>query len=121
MAIPEPLRLLLDADLSSHGLVRMLTERSFDVVAAGLAAELQQLDDPTLFAVAQAERRLLLAHNTHDFPDLLREWAEAGRRHHGCILSAVPTNAYGEMERRLARWFELHPSQADWLDRAVFL
>ncbi len=117
----ETLRLLLDADLSSHSLVRVLAERGCDVVAAGLVEELKQLDDPILFAVAQAQRRLTVTHNSHDFPDILREWADAGRRHHGCIISAVPTNAYGEMERRLERWFQLYPSQDDWIDRAVFL
>ena len=117
----EPLRLLLDADLSSHSLVRILSERGHDVVAAGFAAELTQLDDAILFAVAQEQRRITLTHNTHDFPDILREWADAGRLHHGCIISTVPTNAYGEMQRRLERWFRLYPSQRDWIDRAVFL
>lgn len=117
----EPLRLLLDADLSSHSLVRILSERGHDVVAAGFAAELRQLDDAILFAVAQEQRRLTLTHNAHDFPDILRAWADAGRLHHGCIISTVPTNAYGEMQRRLERWFQLYPSQRDWSDRAVFL
>jgi hypothetical protein len=121
MEAAEPLRLLLDADLSSHSLVRILTGRGYDLVAAGFVEELRQLDDPILFAVAQAQRRLTLTHNAQDFPDILREWADAGRRHYGCIISAVPTNAYGEMERRLDRWFRLHPAQDDWVDRAVFL
>lgn len=121
MEEPEPLRLLLDADLSSRSLLRILTGRGHDVVAAGLVDDLKQLDDPILFAVAQAQRRLTVTHNSHDFPDILREWADAGRRHHGCIISALPTNAYGEMERCLDRWFRLYPSQDDWIDRAVFL
>jgi ABC-type glycerol-3-phosphate transport system permease component len=40
----EPLRLLLDADLSSRTLVRMLGERGHDVVA-GLVDGLKQLDE----------------------------------------------------------------------------
>jgi hypothetical protein len=117
----EPLRLLLDADLSSHSLVRLLTERGHDVVAAGHTDELKQLDDPILFAVAQEQRRILFTHNVHDFPDILRFWAEAGRSHHGCILSFLPTNAYGEMLRRFDRWFQQFPSPEDWLDRSVVL
>jgi hypothetical protein len=117
----EPLRLLLDADLSSHGLVRILTGHGYDLVAAGFVEELRQLDDPILFAVAQERRRLTLTHNSHDFPDILRAWADAGRRHHGCIISTLATNAYSEMEQRLDRWLQLHPSQDDWIDRAVFL
>ena len=54
----EPLRLLLDADLSSHMLVRLLTDRGHDVVAAGLVDTLKQLDDPILFAIAQEQRRI---------------------------------------------------------------
>lgn len=121
MAGSKPLRLLLDADLSSHGLVRILRERGHDVLAAGLTDELKQLDDPILFAVAQGERRLTITHNVHDFPDILRDWAEAGRTHHGCILSFLPTNAYAEMGRRLDAWFERFPRQSDWSDRAVSL
>jgi hypothetical protein len=63
----------------------------------------------------------MLTHNSHDYPDLLREWGDAGRSHHGCIISYLPTNAYGEMERRLDRWFELFPANRDWIDRAVAL
>jgi hypothetical protein len=121
MAAAERLRLLLDADLSSRRLIRILTEQVRDVLAAGLSDDLQQLDDAVLFAVAQEERRIVITHNSHDFPDILREWAEAGRSHHGCILSFLPTNAYGEMSDRFARWFRQFPSQRDWIDRAVIL
>jgi len=117
----EPLRLLLDADLSSRTLVRMLGERGHDVVAAGLVDGLKQLDDPILFAVAQEQRRVVITHNVHDFPDILRAWAEAGRSHHGCILSFLPTNAYGEMGRRFDRWFGRFPSPGDWVDRVAAL
>lgn len=117
----EPLRLLLDADVSSHTLVRLLTERGHDVVATGLRDDLKQLDDPVLFAVAQQHERILITHNVRDFPEILSEWAEAGRSHHGCILSHVPTNAFAEMTRRLDAWFERYPRQRDWLDRAVHL
>jgi hypothetical protein len=117
----EPLRLLVDADMSSRALVRILSGRNFDVVAAGLTDELKQLDDPILFAVAQEQRRVTVTHNAHDFPDILREWGDVGRSHHGCVISFLPTNAYGEIERRLDRWFELYPAQDDWIDRAVIL
>lgn len=117
----EPLRLLLDADLSSRSLARMLGERGHDVVAAGFVDELKQLDDPILFAVAQEQRRVMITHNVHDFPDILRAWAEAGRSHHGCILSFLPTNAYGEMGRRFDRWLQQFPSPGDWIDRVAAL
>jgi hypothetical protein len=112
---------LLDADMSSHALVQLLTELGHDVVAGGLDPQLAQLDDPMLFVAAQEERRLLVTHNAADFPDILREWAEAGRSHHGCIVSHVATNDYGEMRRRFARGFTLLPAPADWVDRACHL
>ena len=117
----DPLRLLLDCDLSSHALTRILSERGHDVLAAGLDDELEQLDDPILFAVAQEQRRVLATHNFHDFPDILRDWAEAGRSHHGCILCFLPTNAHAGMSKRFDRWFERFPSQEDWIDRTVSL
>jgi hypothetical protein len=118
---PEPLRLLLDADLSSHGLVRILEDAGHDVLAAGFRDELEQLGDEILFAFAQQERRVTITHNSADFPDILVVWAEAGRSHHGFILSHLPTNAFGEMERRFALWFDRFPTPEDWLDRAVHL
>lgn len=121
MAAGEPLLLLLDADMSSRSLVRVLTERGHDVAAAGLRDDLAQLDDPVLFAVAQAEGRILITHNVRDFPDILGEWAQAARPHHGCVLSHLPTNAFAEMTRRFDRWFAQFPSRRDWIDRAVHL
>ena len=121
MTAHDPLRLLLDADLSSHRLVGILSEAGHDVLATGFDDGLRQLDDPILFAVAQEERRVVITHNSYDFPDILSEWGEAGRSHHGCIISHVPTNAYGEMSRRLERWFERFPTPLDWIDRAVHL
>lgn len=115
------MRLLLDADLSSHALHGILGQQGHDVIAAGLVPDLKQLDDPPLFAVAQEQARIMITHNVHDYPDILRDWAVAGRSHHGCILSHIPTNAYGEMEQRLQRWFRRYPQAENWIDLAVSL
>lgn len=117
----EPLLLLLDSDMSSHGLRRALAGRGHDVVAAGLRSDLRQLGDPLLFALAQAEERIVITHNVRDFPDILAAWAQVNRSHHGCVLSHLPTNAFAEMARRFDRWFERFPSRRDWLDRVVHL
>lgn len=115
------MRLLLDADLSSHALLGILVRHGHDVIAAGLVPDLRQLDDPPLFAIAQGHARIMITHNVHDYPDILRDWAEAGRSHHGCILSHLPTNAYGEMDQRLQRWFQRYPRAREWTDLAVSL
>jgi Domain of unknown function (DUF5615) len=121
MSAHEQLRLLLDADMSSHSLVRILEEAGHDVLAAGLRGELKQLDDPILFAFAQGEQRIMITHNLADLPDILSEWAAAGRAHHGCILSTLPTNALGELKRGFELWFGQFPAPEYWLDRAVYL
>ncbi len=121
MSAGEPLRLLLDADLSSHGLVHILEAGGHDVLAAGFRDDLKQLDDEILFAFAQQEQRITITLNSADFPEILVAWAHAGRSHHGCILSHVPTNAFGEMERRFDLWFGRFPAPRDWVDRAVHL
>ena len=107
--------------MSSHALVRILDEAGHDVLAAGLRDDLKQLDDNLLFAIAQQERRVTITHNTSDFPDILVSWAQAGRSHHGCILSHISTSAFGEMRERFNTWFEQYPTMDDWLDRSVFL
>jgi hypothetical protein len=101
--------------------MRILVDARHEVVAAGLRDDLKQLDDELLFAVAQQERRVMITHNSADFPDILVAWAEAGRSHHGCIISHLPTNAFGEMERRFDLWFGRFPGSEDWVDRAVHL
>lgn len=121
MSAPEQLRLLLDADMSSHSLIRILEEAGHDVVAAGLRDDLKQLDDRILFTSAQSEKRIMVTHNLADFPDILVEWAAAGHPHYGCILSAVPTNDFRAMKRRFDEWFVRFPSPDHWLDRAAYL
>lgn len=113
---PERLRILLDCDMSSHALVRILGDMGHDVVAADVEDELQPLPDPLLFAAAQSLERIVITHNIADFPDILRDWAESGRTHHGCIISTIPTNAYAEMEKRLSACLAAYPRQDDWRD-----
>lgn len=101
--------------------MHILEDAGHDVLAAGFRDDLKQLDDEILFAFAQQEQRITITHNSADFPEILVAWAHAGRSHHGCMLTHVPTNAFGEMERRFARWFDRFPTSEDWLDRAVHL
>lgn len=115
------MHLLLDCDLSSRGLVRLLEKRGHDVLAAGLVGGLRELDDVDLFELAQREHRIVLTHNLADFPDILVDWGQSGRTHHGCILSRLPANAYAEIVRRLDRWLMVYPTQGAWRDLAVWL
>ena len=113
--------MLLDCDLCSRGLVRLLEKRGHDVLAAEFMAGIRELDDPELFELAQRERRIVITHNLADFPDILVDWGQAGRKHHGCILSRLPANAFAEIVRRLERWLAAYPSQGSWRNLAVWL
>jgi hypothetical protein len=71
-------------------------------------------------ALAAQERRVLVTDNVRDFPDVLREWAEEGRPHAGCvILVGVRLDQFGLLVRCIEAAFERVPNQADWLNRVM--
>ncbi|GEM_PF-818279 len=108
------MRLLLDANLSPKRVGAVLGRRGHDVVSLAADAALGALDDPEVLALAAEQRRILVTRNCRDFAPLLREWAEAGRHHAGCIL--IWTLSHHEYlhadlsikERALARTAPLH-------------
>jgi hypothetical protein len=74
------------------------------------------------FALAIADRRILVTYNIVDFPEILREWAGGGRSHAGVILVygigwTSSASSCEESERLLA----LRPRQNDWVDVAAAL
>lgn len=80
------MRLLLDANLSPKRIGGPLIESGHDVRALAAEPALEGLDDPDVLALAAEEERILVTRNSRDFAPILREWAEAGRPHAGCIL-----------------------------------
>lgn len=44
------------------------------------------LSDPDLFEIAQEQRRAVVTYNRADFEPITREYAQAGREHHGLVL-----------------------------------
>ncbi len=83
---------------------------------------LEGLADEDVLALAAEEERILVTHNIRDFPNILREWAEAQRSHAGVIL--VYGIDHGEFElivRGIERWLELYPEPASWIDLAAVL
>ena len=116
------MRLLLDAHHSGRVVGRWLREAGHDVRALDEHRDLEGLDDEAVLELATGEDRVLLTHNVKDFPDILREWAEAGRHHAGCIMVVgIRLHEFGELIRVLGSALDLHADRETWIDRAVFV
>ena len=116
------MRLLLDANLSPKRIGRPLEQRGHDVLSLASDAALGALDDPLVLELAAAEARILITRNSRDFAPLLREWAEAGRQHAGCILIwTLGHHEFGPIVRRVTELLEDRPSDRDWIDLTVAL
>lgn len=114
------MRLLLDANLSPKRIGGPLARRGHDVLSLASDAALGALDDPLVLELAAEQRRILVTRNARDFAPLLREWAEAGRHHSGCVLVwTLSHHEFGRIIRGVARLLEQHPSPAEWRDRAA--
>ena len=88
--------LYLDADVDPE-LARQVRQRGFDVVSAYEVGN-GRLLDPDQLAYAVSQGRAILTHNARDFAPLFDEWWNAGKSHHGIIVSEqLPL---GEMLRR---------------------
>lgn len=111
------MRLLLDAHVSGPSVGGPLSDRGHDVRALDQELELEGLDDEDVLALATEDRRILVTHNVADFPEILREWAGAGRSHAGVILVyAIEHSEFGLVMHGIERWLELRARQEDWLD-----
>lgn len=79
------MKLLLDEQISGKVADR-LRDLRHDVVAVTNETSLRGLSDPDVFEVAQAQGRAVATYNRGDFEAIVREYAEAGREHHGLII-----------------------------------
>lgn len=79
------IRLYLDEDATSNGLLRSLRNRGADVVSTLEAGMLSQPDDKQL-EWASANQRVIYSFNARDFYRLHTEWLEQGKIHKGIIL-----------------------------------
>jgi len=110
-------RLLLDANLSGKRVAGPLRQDGHDVLALNEQPELDALDDPAVLALGAAEDRILVTRNSRDFAPLLREWAEAGRTHGGCVLIwTLGHHQFGQLLDGLRRLLAERPDQAEWRD-----
>ena len=116
------MRLLLDADLSPRGIAEPLREAGHDVLALAAEPALEGLDDPDVLLLAAREQRILVTRNSRDFAPLLREWAEAGRAHAGCILIwTLDHHRFAELVAGVELLLAQRSRQDAWREIAVAL
>lgn len=116
------MRVLLDANLSGRRIAGPLRADGHDVVALSERPELEGLADPDVLALAAAEERILVTRNSRDFAPLLREWAEAGRSHAGCVLIwTLKHDDFGPILEGLRRLLGERRGQSSWRDVAIAL
>jgi predicted nuclease of predicted toxin-antitoxin system len=111
------MRLFLDAHVSGRNVGGPLSENGHDVRALDRELVDEGLDDEEVLAIATEDKRILVTHNVADFPEILRDWATAGRSHAGVILVyGIDHSEFALVRRGIERWVDLRPKQEDWLD-----
>lgn len=116
------MRLLLDANLSPKRIGGPLADAGHDVVSLAADASLGGLADPEVLELAAEQQRILITRNSRDFAPLLRHWAEASRRHSGCILIwTLGHHEFGAILKGVKRLLAERSTPAQWQDLAVAL
>jgi hypothetical protein len=112
-------RILLDAHVSGRRIGDALRADGHDVLALDDDVELGALPDPDVLRLAASDRRILVTFNHRHFVPLLRQWAEAGQTHHGCIIVyGLDHGEFGLILRGITRLLDQRPRQEDWVDLA---
>ena len=116
------MRLLLDANLSPKRVGGPLANKGHDVLSLAADAALGALDDPLVLELAAEQSRILITRNARDFAPLLREWAEAGRHHAGCILIwTLGHHQFGAIIRGVSGLLDDRPHPKQWTDLTIAL
>jgi nucleoside-diphosphate-sugar epimerase len=116
-------RLFLDAHISGRRIAQALRAAGHDVRAADEDRGLDGLDDAGVLALASTEDRILVTANVRDFLPILREWAEAGRTHAGCILiaSSIRQHQFGAIIAGVIEAVSVRPESSTWRDYVHWL
>lgn len=116
------MRLVLDANLSPARIGAALEGRGHDVLSLAEHRALRASDDPRVLELAAGDDRILVTRNARDFAPILREWAEAGRHHAGCILIwTLDHHEFGAIIEGVERLLGARPDPETWHDLAVAL
>lgn len=113
------MRILLDAHVSGRRIGNALRAAGHEVLALDDDPELGALPDADVLALAALHGRILVTFNHRHFAPLLRQWAEAGRTHAGCILVyGLDHGDFGLILRGIGDLLETRPEQDGWIDLA---
>jgi hypothetical protein len=88
------LKILLD-EMYPYVIAERLCGDCHDVDAVTARPELRGLSDDALFALAQAEHRVVATENVADFCRIADELDRSGRIHHGLVLVAPARYQHG--------------------------
>jgi len=114
------LRLLLDANLSQHGVGAPLRAAGHDVLALAEDRVYEGLPDPQVLELAAAQRRILITRNSRDFAPLARQWAEGDRHHAGMILIwTLDHSQFAAIVAGVEHQLGLRPEPERWRDLVV--
>jgi predicted nuclease of predicted toxin-antitoxin system len=109
---------LLDEHVSGPVIGSALADDGLNVRAADTDASLKETEDGDLFAIASAERRVLITNDAKDFAPMIRELADRGQDHSGVIF--IPHNIrsrdFGSVISQLRRLL-IGSTPDDWLNR----
>lgn len=118
------MRLLLDAQISQHGVAGPLRNDGHDVLAAVENRALDGVSDETLLKLATSEKRILVTFNLIDFVPLIARLAAEGEGHCGCILisaKSIRPSQFRLIVDAIRQALRRFPTEALWHDRVVWL
>jgi hypothetical protein len=115
-------KLFLDAHISARRVAVPLRDQGHDVRAADEERELDRFPDQELLSIATAEERIFVTFDVHDFPVIVRRWAEAGRSHAGCaIVVGIDHGEFATILEVIVRELAARSRQDAWMNLTVFL
>lgn len=116
------MRFLLDAHVSGPEVGSRLQAAGHDVSALDQEPALEGLDDEDVLALAAEDDRVLVSHDIHDFPAILRQWSAERRLHQGVILVyGIGHNEFDLVVSGIERLLALYPEPDSWTDLAAVL
>jgi predicted nuclease of predicted toxin-antitoxin system len=109
---------LLDEHVSGPVIGSALANDGLSVRAADSDDSLKRAKDSVLFAIARAERRVLVTNNTKDFAPMVRTLADLVEDHFGVIFVPhnIRTRDFGSVIQQL-RELLVSSTVDDWLNR----
>jgi hypothetical protein len=115
-------RLLLDAHISGRSVAKRLRTDGHDVLAIDQDPGLAGLSDNDVLRLAAEHDRVTVTFDVKHFPTILRNWAEAGVDHAGCIIVVgMRHSEFGPIIHAVEQVLRDIPEQTAWTNRGVIV